>query len=103
MPKKDALVHAHYLGDTPVVMPDLAGRDRCCRDENQRAVPVDDDGNELPVEGPHPHTLLKRGDVILLDRHSAEEREDFEIDEDKKSGAFGKRSEGDEAATVKES
>lgn len=70
------LVHAKYLGDSAVVMPGLAGRDRCCRKENQR-----------PAEAPEgetlkPHTLLEHGDVVLLDRYSAEGRDDFELVED---------------------
>lgn len=74
------LVHAKYLGDSPVVMPRLAGRDRCCRKENQR-----------PAEAPEgetlkPHTLLEHGDVVLLDRYSAEGRDDFElVTEDEKA------------------
>lgn len=68
----DDLVHARYLGGTEVVMPDLAGRDRCCRPENQRST-------DLPERGPIPATVLRRGDVILLDRASAEGREDFEV------------------------
>lgn len=65
------LVHARYLGTGPVVMPDLFGRDRCCRPENHR---VDD-----PQAEPNPHTVLQEGDVILLDRWSAEGRSDFEV------------------------
>ncbi len=67
-------VHARYLGDSPVVMPGLAGRDRCCQKANQREGDTDD--------GIHMHTLLEHGDVILLDRFSAEGRADFEIVED---------------------
>lgn len=65
------LVHARYLGGTRVVMPDLAGRKRCCEKENQRP----DD----PSARPNPKVLVETGDVILLDRYSAEGRSDFEV------------------------
>lgn len=67
------LVHARYLGTSPVVMPGLAGRDRCCKDENQRA--AEPEGGETLK----PHSLVEHGDVVLLDRYSAEGRDDFEI------------------------
>jgi hypothetical protein len=74
-------VHARYDGDTPVVMTDLANRDRCCQDENQReeaheawvATPPDE------RTGPDPHALLQKGDVIRLQRWSAEGRADFTV------------------------
>lgn len=75
MPKPTDLVHAKYLGGTTVVMPELAGRDRCCQEHNQREyIPVDPEDPQL-----NPHTILQHGDVILLDRFSAEGRADFEI------------------------
>lgn len=72
------LVHARYLGDAPVLMPDLAGRDRCCLQENHRPAEADEDGLIAS-------TLLRKGDVILLDRHSAEGRDDFEVVKEPKS------------------
>jgi hypothetical protein len=69
------LVHARYLGSSPVVMPDLAGRDRCCQQENHRPAEADEDGLIAS-------TLVRLGDVILLDRYSAEGRADFEVLED---------------------
>lgn len=66
------LVHARFLGDSPVVMPDLAGRERCCLEANHRPAEPDE-------EGLIQSTLLRKGDVILLDRASAEGREDFAV------------------------
>jgi hypothetical protein len=65
------LIHARYLGTTPVVMPDLDTRERCCEAHNQ--IERDEEGE------PKAHTVLEHGHVILLDRHSAEGREDFEV------------------------
>lgn len=65
------LVHARYLGETTVVMPDLVGRERCCEEANHR---TDD-----PEGKPNPHAVLEPGDVVLLDRWSVEGRSDFEL------------------------
>ncbi|HXF71138.1 MAG TPA: hypothetical protein VNO79_00825 [Actinomycetota bacterium] len=72
----EEFVHARYVGTTVVVVPDLAHRGRCCRAENLRP----DD----PTARPNPKTVLEPGDVILLDRHSAEGRADFEVLEEPK-------------------
>ncbi|MFL5736658.1 MAG: hypothetical protein ACJ76P_04895 [Actinomycetota bacterium] len=68
---KEKFVHARYTGDSPQVMPDLMSRDRCCKAKNQR----EDD----PNGNPNPRALIEKGDVILLDRYSAEGRPDFEL------------------------
>ncbi len=69
------LVHARYEGETEVVMPELAQRERCCQPENK--------GGGNPA-------VLHKGDVILLDPHSAEGRADFSIVRAKKSAASKK-------------
>ncbi|MGQ0671238.1 MAG: hypothetical protein ACT4PO_16520 [Actinomycetota bacterium] len=74
---KKQQVHARYLGGTPVVMPDLDGRVRCCRPANQRDT-EHKAWEEAGPDSPDPQCLLVTGDVILLDPRSAE-REDFEI------------------------
>lgn len=66
--KSKELVHARYVGDTEVVFPHAEGS-RCCRPENV-------EGHE---EQP---ALVKKGDVILVDRYSAEGREDLELVKD---------------------
>lgn len=83
------LVHARYLGDTEIVVPDLGTRDRCCSSENKRIKESKDYEAAKAEEpeashGPHPHVTLRKNDVVLLDRYSAVGREDFEIVEDKK-------------------
>lgn len=78
MSEDTQLVHARYVGGTTVVMPDLVGRARCCDSTNHRS--DDDEGR------PNPHTLLEHGDVILLDRWSAENRDDFEVVDEPKPG-----------------
>lgn len=80
-PSKE-LVHARYLGDTPVVFKHLASQLRCCQSENHREENEYDELGQL-VKG---NALVCKGDVILLDRFSAEEREDFEIVDEPKSG-----------------
>jgi hypothetical protein len=70
-------IHARYIGDSDQIFPHLKDGPRCCLPENQREATVDEDGN-LPTNP----VLVKKGDVILLDRYSAEGREDFEIVED---------------------
>lgn len=72
------LVHSRYLGQTPVVMPDLATRERCCDSDNNREearAKWEAEGRE----GPDPAVLLVEGDVILLPHDEAEGREDFEV------------------------
>jgi len=83
------LVHARYLGETTERMPDLEGRDRCCRKENHR------EGTDWDK------SVLEPGDVILLDRYSAEGRGDFEIVEDHapKTKARKGSTEGDSTET----
>lgn len=93
MAEKDPteLIHAKYVGETDIVMPVLGERDRCCRKENDRegqTGPVDKEGKPDP-EGETPkgeealppgierRALVRKGDVILLDRWSAEGRDDF--------------------------
>lgn len=84
-PSKD-LVHARYMGDTPVVMKHLSDdAQRCCIDENQRGENEIEDGQL--VRG---HALVVKGDVILLDRYSAEGREDFVVTEPKSKSGKGK-------------
>lgn len=65
------LIHARYIDETEQVMPDLGTRPRCCDEKNHR----EDD----PSARPNPTTVIRKGDIILLDRHSAEGRADFEI------------------------
>ncbi len=83
------LVHARYLGDTQVQMPDLGFRERCCQAEHSRSKESKsyEKAHAAGEEGlgTHPHVTLNHGDVILLDRWSAVGRDDFEIVE--KSGA----------------
>jgi hypothetical protein len=64
--KDNPIVQARYLGDTPVVMPDLLGRER------PGTPPWDGTGI-------NPQCLVSPGDVIPLDKASAEGRADFEI------------------------
>lgn len=71
---KPEYCHARYLGGSTVVMPGLVGRPRCCKDHPENERP----GEKEPGK-PDPHATLERGDVILLDRYSAENREDFEV------------------------
>jgi hypothetical protein len=108
-PRCSELVHAKYLGGTAQVMPSLADHPRCCQDGNQREA-FDAEGREIR---PNPRVVVEHGDVILLDRFSAEERVDFEVVEapkpkapksPKSTGAQGKaRSKpADKAATPKE-
>jgi len=90
-PSKE-LVHARYLGDTPVVMKHLGGgAERCCIKENQRGENVHDEESGELVSGP---ALVCKGDVILLDRYSAEGREDFEIAGDQDQDQPSKRGKG---------
>lgn len=81
MPKSD-FVHARYLGGSQVTMEDLVGRPRCCQKKNHREdlgpMAVDEEGQRVT----NPHTVLNQGDVILLDRFSAEGRDDFEVLDD---------------------
>jgi hypothetical protein len=86
------LVHARYLGETEIVVPSLAGRPRCCIAENQAphagenvsmaflASEPDEDGVQgLVHHAIDAHAVVRHGDVILLDRYSAEQRSDFEV------------------------
>jgi hypothetical protein len=68
------LVHARYLGDTDVVFPHLIEGPRCCREENHRELERDEEGNLVTAPA-----LVKPGDVFLIDRYSAEGREDLEV------------------------
>lgn len=81
--ERDAeLIHARYIGTTPIGLPGLQGRERCCESDNQRPPgPMsDEEAEKLGVPaGVHREVLVLTGDVILLDRHSAEGREDFEV------------------------
>lgn len=79
------LVEARYLGDSDILMPDLADRPRHSSDEHNRVAEhnawnLGDPDKGIPQQqGPDPLTLVRKGDVILLDRWSADGRDDFEI------------------------
>ena len=101
------LVHARYLGDSEVLMPDLARRERCCQagnlhEEETNAWLRGDPENGVPPEhGVNPHVLLRKGDVILLDRYSAQGREDFEILEPEAPGPESRQPEPEPAAPAR--
>lgn len=67
------LVKARYLGDIQVVMPHLADIEQPDREEAYAA------WVEGGAEGLNPRCVVDPGDVIPLDRFSAEGRSDFEI------------------------
>lgn len=67
------IVQARYLGDTPVVMPDLLERER---PDAEGAVAEWIEGGQVGI---NPHCLVSKGDVIPLDEGSAEGRDDFAV------------------------
>jgi hypothetical protein len=84
-------IHARYIGDSPVVFPHLLAEARCCDPANHREDQIDPETG-IPIlseedGAPLVHTVVRKGDVILLDRYSAEGREDFEILDDQAAPA----------------
>jgi hypothetical protein len=88
-------VHARYVGETRIWMPDLdrraaAGISRCCdlhpeneRDAEHEAWLAGDPSQDIaPRTGFDPRVVLEHGDVLVLDRHTATERGDFELIDD---------------------
>jgi hypothetical protein len=78
-------VHARYIGETRIWMPDLERRlregiPRCCElhPENEKTAEYEQ-WLAHGREGFDPRMVLEHGDVLLLDRHSAEGRSDFEL------------------------
>jgi hypothetical protein len=69
--KKDQIVQARYLGDTPVVFPHLAETD--FRQKEFAA------WLEAGAEGFNPRCYIQKGDAFPVDRHSAEQRSDLEV------------------------
>jgi hypothetical protein len=73
--RKKEMVHVRYIGGSDVVFPHLEEGPRCCREENQVSESVD-------VDEWRSGSLVKQGDVFLIDRYSAEERPDLEVVDD---------------------
>ncbi len=82
----DELVHVRYIGQTPLVFPVLATRERCCQEHN--ANPHEDEDVSMDfLEGEtgrlrsvdvDPVVLVREGDIFLIDRHSSA-RDDLEL------------------------